>query len=119
MRSWYYFHFFLPAHSIDRFFQRRFAWENKTILGVDEDELSENEDAAELEAPAKKRKRTLAKGRIAQGDDFWSRVDSWFKEKIELWGSDFSGVNWKMYVDLTFYLAFTSHFIHPVTLKNL
>ena len=63
--------------------------------------MSENEDPNEVETPAKKRKRTPAKGRIAQGDDFWSKVDSWFKEKIDSWGTDFSGVDWKMYVNPT------------------
>jgi hypothetical protein len=73
------------------------------MLGVDEEEVSENEDATEPEAPAKKRKRTPAKGRIAQGDDFWLRVDNWFKEKIDSWGTDFSGVNWKRYVNRILY----------------
>jgi len=81
--------------------QRRFAWENKGVLGVDEDEVSESEDSTELQVDtpiAKKRKRASPKGRVAHGDDFWSRVDSWFQERILLWGSDFSGADWKLYV---------------------
>jgi hypothetical protein len=78
--------------------QRRFAWENKSVLGVDEDEVSESEDSTELDTPAvgRKRKRGSPKGRVAHGDDFWSRVDSWFQERISLWGSDFSGADWKL-----------------------
>ena len=87
-----------------RHWQRRFASENKNILGIDEDEDLENEDPTDFDnngdIPAKRQKRSTAKGRVAHSDDFWSRVDSWFKEKIESWGTDFSGVDWKAYVNL-------------------
>ena len=91
---------------------------------MDEDKVSEIEDAPEAETPAKKRKRTQAKGRIAQGDDFWSRVDSWFKEKIELWGADFSGVDWKMFVKVMLFtcsytfLIFLRYIEESLTLDN-
>ncbi|KAF8177639.1 hypothetical protein BJ912DRAFT_985719 [Pholiota molesta] len=83
------------GHLIRNVILRRFAWENRLSLGNEED--SENEaSSSDLSSEAsKKRKR----GRIAHGEDFWSKVDAWFKEKIALWGSDFTGPDWKTYVD--------------------
>ncbi|KIM38461.1 hypothetical protein M413DRAFT_30013 [Hebeloma cylindrosporum] len=82
---------------------RRVAWENKAVLGVDEDSTSEDENSenahSDGNSPPKKRKRTAAKGRVGDGEDFWSKVDKWFKEKIELWGSDFKGEEWKRFID--------------------
>ena len=45
-----------------------------------------------------KRKRTLARngGRIANGEDFWSRVDAWFSEEIAKRDNDLSGPLWKL-----------------------
>ena len=36
-------------------------------------------------------------GHVPTGKDFWSRVDSWFKDEIKKRGSDLTGHRWKLY----------------------
>lgn len=56
--------------------------------------------------PARKRRRNAQDvsievpgrgGRVPNGKDFWSRVDSWFKDEIKKRGNDLTGPRWKLY----------------------
>jgi hypothetical protein len=65
-----------------------------------DDNLNEESNSTSGSAQAgvgQKRKRTLARngGRIANGDDFWSRVDAWFSDEIAKRDNDLSGPLWK------------------------
>lgn len=78
--------------------QRRFAYENLDLLGVAEDEDQEGSDVGIPSATGQKRKRTNhggKGGRIANGEDFWSRVDAWFSKEMEKRDNDLTGSLWK------------------------
>ena len=47
------------------------------------------EPEPETLGPVKKR------GRVAKGEDFWSKVDAWFKAEIAARGKDLSSASWK------------------------
>lgn len=51
------------------------------------------------EPPAKRQKTKTGpgQGRVADGQDFWSQVDAWFKKKIDAWGDKFSCDAWAEY----------------------
>lgn len=78
---------------------RRFAYENKHLLWVDDNEET-NSGTAQA---GQKRKRTMARkgGRIANGEDFWARVDAWFSDEIAKRDKELSGPLWKSYVEET------------------
>ncbi|KAH8101156.1 hypothetical protein BXZ70DRAFT_892067 [Cristinia sonorae] len=60
--------------------------------GEDQDEDSDNANG-----PPRKRKKTRKKtgGRVPDGKDFWSRVDTFFEEQIKLRGTSMTGSKWK------------------------
>jgi len=37
----------------------------------------------------------MSKGRITASEDFWAKVDCWFKDKTDTFGTDFVGDEWK------------------------
>ncbi|EAU81288.1 hypothetical protein CC1G_07218 [Coprinopsis cinerea okayama7 len=74
---------------------RRFAWENKELLQVEEDEEAAANESEDNPSPPAKRKRTARGGRIPRGQDFWGRFDSYLLEKTKTLGKDISSVGWK------------------------
>ncbi|KAJ7706641.1 hypothetical protein B0H14DRAFT_3026101 [Mycena olivaceomarginata] len=38
-------------------------------------------------------------GKVAKGENFWGRVDEWFKVEMAERGSSLTGPKWKSYVD--------------------
>ncbi|KAJ3509455.1 hypothetical protein NLJ89_g5211 [Agrocybe chaxingu] len=97
------------GYTIHNVLLRRFAWENKELLDVGEDEGEEQSDDDRhdedvLEDASRKRKRTSKsrprqQGRIPNGQDFWARIDDWFEGEIEKRGKDFTEPLWKSYID--------------------
>ncbi|KAF8951821.1 hypothetical protein BDZ97DRAFT_1931715 [Flammula alnicola] len=81
----------------------RFAFENKSLLGEDDSSDSEDLIMDSTDAPSKKRKRSSpgkGKGRIPNGTDFWSQVDTWFEKLKEKYASeDFSSSAWKGFIE--------------------
>ncbi|KAF7378432.1 hypothetical protein MSAN_00270000 [Mycena sanguinolenta] len=74
---------------------RRFAFDHPELLWTDEAEGDEDS-----ESPSKKRKATAKQGgRVAAGQDFWSKVDAYFKKEIEKRGRSFKDARWKPYID--------------------
>lgn len=84
--------------------QRRFAREHANLLEGGQEEEEEEDVTAQSntegnsQPPQKKQKRATGRGRVADGQDFWSKVDEWFDEKVAAWGDKFSGDEWSAYV---------------------
>ncbi|KAJ7331054.1 hypothetical protein DFH08DRAFT_966797 [Mycena albidolilacea] len=84
---------------------RRFVFENPTLKAAPAEEEAPDSDIeydeAEETRPRKKPKKTPAKkaGKIAKGENFWGRVDEWFKNEVAERGSSLTGPKWKSYVD--------------------
>lgn len=66
---------------------------------------SDIEGEEESPEPSRKRRRNAQEmsieapgrgGRVANGKDFWSRVDRFFKDEIEKRGKDLTGAQWKL-----------------------
>lgn len=84
--------------------QRRFARDHTFLFKTaPEPEEAENQtpqsnlnSGGADEPAAKKQKRTV--GRVADGVDFWSRVDEWYKEKVTAWGNQYGNTQWTAYV---------------------
>ena len=100
MHCWSVLSYLVLVFSISqRFIQRRFAYENRDLLGVSEDD--EDQDGADVAfspAAGQKCKRTNHQGkggRIPNGEDFWSRVDVWFSDEIAKRDNDLAGTLWK------------------------
>ncbi|KAK0435373.1 hypothetical protein EV421DRAFT_1740244 [Armillaria borealis] len=85
---------------------RRFVAENQDLVWTVErppGSDSENQQLSSTEPPNKKRK--LPTGRSAKGEDFWSKVDEYFRVKIEEYQLDnLLSESWKAFIDQT--LAF-------------
>jgi hypothetical protein len=83
--------------------QRRFVFENPTLKAAPAEEEAPDSDIeydeAEETRPRKKPKKTPAKkaGKIAKGENFWGRVDEWFKSEVAERGSSLTGPKWKRY----------------------
>jgi hypothetical protein len=62
---------------------------------MDDDE--ENSSGNNVQQVGQKRKRTPSRrgGRVANGEDFWSRVDAWFSDEIAKRDKDLTGPLWK------------------------
>ncbi|KAJ7677010.1 hypothetical protein DFH06DRAFT_1317608 [Mycena polygramma] len=84
---------------------RRFVFDHPTLKAAPtEEEVPDSDveyDAAEEQRPKKKVKKTKQPkvGKLAKGEDFWGRVDEWFKEQIALRGTSLTGPKWRSYVD--------------------
>ena len=39
-------------------------------------------------------KKCKSVGKVGKGEDFWSIVEKWLGQKINLWGSDMSTLEW-------------------------
>ncbi|PPQ83079.1 hypothetical protein CVT26_011919 [Gymnopilus dilepis] len=58
--------------------------------------LQKAESVAEAEEPESETTGPVKKcGMVAKGEDFWSKVDAWFKAEIASRGKDFSSASWK------------------------
>ena len=74
--------------------ERQIAFENKALLVEDkhEDENLDNEPPDN--GPASRKQRWVStvgkRGHVPNGQDFWSKVDAWFHEEIEVCGNDYS-----------------------------
>ncbi|KIK49823.1 hypothetical protein GYMLUDRAFT_51498 [Collybiopsis luxurians FD-317 M1] len=83
---------------------RRLAFENRSLLGVEETE-NEDESDGQTARPSKKRKNNDENekrgGRIAKENHFWGRVDIFFKTETVTRGTDFRGEKWKQYIEDT------------------
>ncbi|KAF8180355.1 hypothetical protein BJ912DRAFT_929295 [Pholiota molesta] len=79
----------------------RFAFENRGTLGESSDSDNNIADTTDTTPDSLgKRKRPpppppLPRGRIPDGEDFWSRVDAWFKSEIKTRGKEFTSEPWK------------------------
>ncbi|CAK5270512.1 unnamed protein product [Mycena citricolor] len=76
---------------------RRFVYDHPEIVNaaVDSDDI-ENEDPSTSEERPAKRARA---GRTAKGEDFWGRVEEWFKKEMAVRGSNWTSASWKRYID--------------------
>jgi hypothetical protein len=88
-------------------FQRRFAYENPSLLDrvEDEDEGSTTptpEDTPSEDPPtgepAKKKHKRGQGGRVPKGEDFWSKVEMWFEAWQKQWGVSWGAIGWVSYV---------------------
>ncbi|KAJ3823538.1 hypothetical protein F5880DRAFT_1731415 [Lentinula raphanica] len=71
---------------------RRFVHERRQMSWVSEEEEIDVDAGDVCEGPTKKRKRG---GRVARGQDFWSLVDAWYREKKEELGKRLTEPRWK------------------------
>uniref|UniRef100_A0A8H7Y5T7 Uncharacterized protein n=1 Tax=Psilocybe cubensis TaxID=181762 RepID=A0A8H7Y5T7_PSICU len=79
---------------------RRFAYENKELLGKEESFQDDTEDNDSHAVMGNKRQKGLKTvGRIPNGDDFWAQADDWFEKGFELRGQSFTTDAWKEYID--------------------
>ncbi|KAJ7935000.1 hypothetical protein B0H13DRAFT_1854708 [Mycena leptocephala] len=76
---------------------RRFLFDHPTLKASPAEEETPDSDIeyddAEDARPRKKPKKTPAKkaGKVAKGENFWGRVDEWFKKEVAERGSSVSG----------------------------
>ncbi|KAH7874931.1 uncharacterized protein C8R40DRAFT_1171043 [Lentinula edodes] len=71
---------------------RRFVYDRHQIDWAVEEETESIEGDDNSEAPNKKRKRG---GRVARGCDFWSLVDTWYKDQKKDLGKKLTDPRWK------------------------
>ncbi|KAJ3887148.1 hypothetical protein GG344DRAFT_81030 [Lentinula edodes] len=71
---------------------RRFVYDRRQIDWAVEEETESIEGDDNSEAPNKKRKRG---GRVARGRDFWSLVDTWYKDQKKDLGKKLTDPRWK------------------------
>ncbi len=95
---------FSSSPDSDSPYQRRFAFENPELLNIAENEHHSDSDP-ELthvdpdDGPArKKRKKNSSRGRLADGECFWSRFEEYMGPLIQDMGSDMTSSAWKKYV---------------------
>ncbi|KAJ6461445.1 hypothetical protein C8R45DRAFT_1108674 [Mycena sanguinolenta] len=75
---------------------RRFGFDHPDLLGIAEPDGDEDSDTP----PDQKRKRAPKKvGQVPAGEDFWGRVDSYFKAEVANRGRNFKDPPWKPYID--------------------
>jgi hypothetical protein len=85
-------------------FQRRFVFDHPTLKASPAEEETPDSDMEYDEAEdtrlRKKPKKMPAKkaGKVAKGENFWGRVNEWFKVKVAERGSSLTGPRWKRYV---------------------
>ncbi|OBZ73710.1 hypothetical protein A0H81_06575 [Grifola frondosa] len=81
--------------------QRCFRMDHLALIGVDEEEDTDSEDApdrAEERSTGQKCKH-MSKGRVHKEDDFWACVDEFFEAEVKNQGHNLRGSTWKLYVD--------------------
>ncbi|KAJ4465920.1 hypothetical protein C8J55DRAFT_565912 [Lentinula edodes] len=71
---------------------RRFVYDRRQIDWAVEEETESIEGDDNSEAPNKKRKRG---GQVARGHDFWSLVDTWYKDQKKDLGKKLTDPRWK------------------------
>ncbi|ETW79799.1 hypothetical protein HETIRDRAFT_117137 [Heterobasidion irregulare TC 32-1] len=76
---------------------RRWSYEN-------DKELAEAAARTHGEPMTKKRKGT---GKVAKGEDYWSKVDMWFVARVQEWGSNLNNPGWHKYITETVKLDLT------------
>jgi hypothetical protein len=57
-----------------------------------------NEDSPTVGEPAKKKRKRGQGGRVAKGEDFWSKVEMWFEARQKQWGDSWKAMGWTSYV---------------------
>jgi hypothetical protein len=90
-------------------FQRRFAYENPSLLDRAEEEeespttpsTDENGEDPPTGEPAKKKRKRGQGGCTVKGEDFWSKVEMWFEARQKQWGDSWATEGWISYVCLT------------------
>ena len=77
--------------------QRRFGLDHLDIIIPS---TSGDDDGEDSDPPPTKRARTQG-GRIAKGEDFWGKVDTYFAEMVQKHGRVLTGPEWREYVSVT------------------
>ncbi|KAJ7147564.1 hypothetical protein C8R43DRAFT_1129793 [Mycena crocata] len=84
---------------------RRFVFDNPSLKGLPVEEEEPDSDVeydqAEFMRPKKKQKKAPVRkgGKIAKGDNFWGRMDEWFRKEVDARGTNLTSSKWKTYVD--------------------
>ncbi|KAJ7830248.1 hypothetical protein B0H14DRAFT_3872708 [Mycena olivaceomarginata] len=84
---------------------RRFVFDHPTLKASPAEEEAPDSDIEYDEGEdarlRKKPKKMPAKkaGKVAKGENFWGRVDEWFKAEVAERGSSLTGPKWKSYID--------------------
>jgi hypothetical protein len=72
--------------------QRRFGLDHPDIIGMPS--TSGDDDGEDSDSPPTKRARTQG-GRIAKGEDFWGKVDTYFAAMVHKHGRVLTGPQWQ------------------------
>ncbi|KAI0628283.1 hypothetical protein C8Q77DRAFT_1162288 [Trametes polyzona] len=76
------------------------AWRTAAEKPDVEAAAGDSHDVAEAAPPSKKRKRASGPTpRPPKGEDFWSRVDEDFTQKVAQWGPKITSDQWKTYLE--------------------
>ncbi|TFK46352.1 hypothetical protein OE88DRAFT_1739457 [Heliocybe sulcata] len=78
----------LGQHMVRTLILRRFAREHKSLLKIEE--MQDGEGSIH--------RGKGKKGRVADGEDFWSQATLFLDEKDEVWGRDLKSGGWSMYI---------------------
>ncbi|KAK6992395.1 hypothetical protein R3P38DRAFT_2570471 [Favolaschia claudopus] len=79
---------------------RRFAFDNPDLASAPASApASTPTPRKRARVPAGKGKNKPRGGRIAAGEDFWGRVDEFFRKEVEDRGTNLTGPKWKPYID--------------------
>jgi hypothetical protein len=82
--------------------KRKFAYNNQGLAAVasNDDDNSEFENDPAISDTRKRKRAQLGRrggGRIPKGEDFWSKADAFFKEKVLQFGDNLTAPAWKEY----------------------
>ncbi|KAF4615116.1 hypothetical protein D9613_003455 [Agrocybe pediades] len=89
------------GYTVHNVLLRRFAWENDELFKLPEESTENLESGDEEQEPSNHKRKKFGRGggRIAVGEDFWSKVDLWFKKGIELRGENLTSSEWQRFIN--------------------
>ncbi|KAF4621811.1 hypothetical protein D9613_012185 [Agrocybe pediades] len=89
------------GYTVHNVLLRRFAWENTELFKLPNESTDNVESGDEEHEPSshKRKKFGRGSGRIAVGEDFWSKVDTWFEKGVELCGADLTSSEWQRFIN--------------------
>ncbi|KAF4609712.1 hypothetical protein D9613_011991 [Agrocybe pediades] len=89
------------GYTVHNVLLRRFAWENTELFKLPEESTDNVESGDEEHEPSSHKRKKIGRGggRIAVGEDFWSKVDTWFEKGVELRGADLTSSEWQRFIN--------------------
>ncbi|KAK7032701.1 hypothetical protein R3P38DRAFT_3503251 [Favolaschia claudopus] len=78
---------------------RRFVFDHPSLKRASAEDEEPESDAEYDEAEQRRPRKKAKTGKVPKGENFWGRVDQWFKKQVEERGISLTGPKWKSYVD--------------------